>query len=493
MKLQNLDWKFWLKAILFCLVVYFPLFLHLDSFPLRLFDESRLALNAAEMMKHGNWLVPHYQGAPDMWNTKPPLLIWMQTILFKTMGPSELALRLPPAIAAVFTCLLLVLFTARHFKSYWFGLISVLVLLTSVGYVEKHGTRTGDYDSVLVLFITAYSLSAFLFVETRKQKYLKLFFLFVTLGVLTKSVQALIIVPIIFLYCTVFLWSTISKKELITNIKAVLISAAVIATYYLGRELINPGYLQAVWDNELGGRYTEALEEHSAEFSFYFDMMVNHDFPDWYWFSLGGFVIGLFSKNKSLRRLSFFFGLIVLWYWYIISSAETKLQWYELPLFPFLSVLAGIGIYTVFEAINTFKPLTKQLTYNVLPVIFLAWFFYEPYDRMFDKVHESKEYPWDEQRYAMSHYMQQASKKRVDMEGSKVCYDGYNASLEFYEFLLIERGIDTELIRTDEIQVGDTVLAYEPIVKEFLQANFNARATVVDGEHVTQYIIDSKR
>ena len=79
------------KIVLFCIAIYFPLFLHLDVLPLRLFDESRLAMNAAAMIMNNNWLVTYYQDNPDMWSTKPPLLIWIQALLFKLIGPTELS------------------------------------------------------------------------------------------------------------------------------------------------------------------------------------------------------------------------------------------------------------------------------------------------------------------------------------------------------------------------------------------------------------------
>jgi len=69
-----------LKIILFLSLVYFPIFLHLDILPLRMWDEARYAINAYEMNQNGNFIVTHYQGQPDMWNTKPPLMIWFQAL-----------------------------------------------------------------------------------------------------------------------------------------------------------------------------------------------------------------------------------------------------------------------------------------------------------------------------------------------------------------------------------------------------------------------------
>ena len=40
-------------------------------------------------------------------------------------------------------------------------------------------------------------------------------------------------------------------------------------TYYLLRNQLDPGYLQLVWENELGGRYTKPLEGHRGDALFY--------------------------------------------------------------------------------------------------------------------------------------------------------------------------------------------------------------------------------
>jgi len=42
-----------------------PIFGHLDTLPIRISDESRLAINAYEMLKNKNYLVTHFEGKPD--------------------------------------------------------------------------------------------------------------------------------------------------------------------------------------------------------------------------------------------------------------------------------------------------------------------------------------------------------------------------------------------------------------------------------------------
>ena len=84
---------------------YFPLFLNLDVLPIVLWDESRLALSALEMNENNDYLIAHFQNMPDMWNTKPPLMIWIQVMMLKIFGTNELAIRLSSAIAGLLTVL----------------------------------------------------------------------------------------------------------------------------------------------------------------------------------------------------------------------------------------------------------------------------------------------------------------------------------------------------------------------------------------------------
>jgi 4-amino-4-deoxy-L-arabinose transferase-like glycosyltransferase len=77
----------WLVPTLFVVLGVFPVFMHLDTLPIRIWDEARQAVNALEMWENGNFLVTHFEGSPDMWSTKPPLLIWLQVALIGLLGP----------------------------------------------------------------------------------------------------------------------------------------------------------------------------------------------------------------------------------------------------------------------------------------------------------------------------------------------------------------------------------------------------------------------
>src|SRR5436190_12063802 len=67
-------------------------------------DEPVYGQIAREMVQSGNWLTPHLAGKP--WFDKPPLFYWAEAASMALLGPTELAARLPSALAAVLLALL---------------------------------------------------------------------------------------------------------------------------------------------------------------------------------------------------------------------------------------------------------------------------------------------------------------------------------------------------------------------------------------------------
>jgi hypothetical protein len=54
-----------------------------------------LAVNAFEMTQQGMSLVTTYGIEPHLWNTKPPLQIWLMALTLKIFPHAEFALRTP--------------------------------------------------------------------------------------------------------------------------------------------------------------------------------------------------------------------------------------------------------------------------------------------------------------------------------------------------------------------------------------------------------------
>ncbi|MFN5621315.1 MAG: ArnT family glycosyltransferase, partial [Flavobacteriales bacterium] len=187
--------QLWIARILVLGAGLFLLFGHIEKLPLRQYDEARQAINAMEMLHSGNWLVTSYDHEPETWNTKPPLLIWLQASFMAVLGPTELAVRLPSAFAALMTGFLLWFFAKRHLNREYLGLLAAGILFTTACYVRLHGTRTGDFDALLTLFTTWAGISLWLFVERQERKFLIPFFVAWTLGVFTNGIAARLFAP----------------------------------------------------------------------------------------------------------------------------------------------------------------------------------------------------------------------------------------------------------------------------------------------------------
>ncbi len=464
--------------------MYMPIFGCLDTLPIRIWDEARLAINAYEMLHNGDFIVTHFEGKPDMWNTKPPLLIWIQVFFMKILGVNELAIRLPSAIAAFFTCVALFVFSLRYFKNFWFGFIVILVLITSDEYISIHATRTGDYDALLTLFTTLSGLLFFTFCETQKYRHLYLFFLFTALAVLTKSIAGLLFLPAILIY-------SIIQRQFVTLLKnrhfyiGLFSSLCLVAGYYLLREANNPGYIAAVRENELGGRYLKVVEDHREGFWFYISI--------WYLLIPFGMITGLsVIKNKKVNRITLFSFLMIATFFLIISAAQTKLEWYDVPLYPFLAILISIFIYYLFQSLKNAKWIKKTSMSNVISFLFLFFIGIIPYQKILNKIYKSKEHDKHEHFYEIGYFLKNAIKGKHDLHDQYLLYDGYYAHNLFYLKILNDKGIKISFKDWKKLTFYDVVIAHQNNVKEYVENHYKYQIVYTQGT-VKKYKIHGKK
>lgn len=340
----GLRWLHWCIASL--VVTAAVLFYRLGSPPLEIWDEARLANNALEMAQNGWSLITTYDGNPDHWNTKPPLLVWMMALAIRLLGANEWAVRLPSALAAFFTAVLVFWFCAARTKRPFIGFAAVVALLSMPGYVIYHGARAGDYDAMMTLWITAYLFAGYLFVHDvpeRRARWLSLCTLFVVLAFLTKTVQGLIFLPALCAYGVLQgrLKETLRMPAFHLNAAMAL---AVCVGYYVVREHVDPGYFAAVRANDLGGRYAAVIEGHRGGLLWYLGLY--RLFP-WLLPGLAAAAWIIWRDRGEQRTICRFLAGMSAFYLAVISTASTKLPWYAIPLGPLLVVpvaMLGAGV-----------------------------------------------------------------------------------------------------------------------------------------------------
>lgn len=479
----------YIKYVLLAILLYMPVFGHLDGLTIRKYDEARLALNASEMLGNGNYLVTIYHGKPDMWNTKPPFAIWGQVFFMKMIGVNEISVRLPSAIAALLTFLVLLIFAIRYLKSFWFGFISILVLVTSQGYIAIHATRTGDYDAPLTFFTTLSGLLFFSFIETKKSRHLYLFFLTLALAVLTKSITGLLFLPALAIYG---LWqkqflNIIRNKHFYFGLLGFLI---LVIGYYLTRESLNPGYLRAVQENELGGRFMNVIENHEHGFWYYLNNIVQTNLNAWYLLIPCGLLIGLYHKDSKINHLTKFSFLMVITFFLIISSAQTKLFWYDVPIYPFLALLIAPFIYLIFEFLKNANWINGALKRNILPFLFLFLLFFGPYRDIINKTYLPKED--DMKAQEITYYLKDTMKGKHDTNGYYLVTEGYNPHCEFYLKMLQIRGTEIGFRDPGKLNVGDKIIVYQDNVSKYIQENYTQKMLEQTGNVLKYEIYERK-
>lgn len=373
------------RVYYFLLLVLFLTYISISNLiPIFQWDESRLGVNALEMLQSKNFIVTTYEGYADNWNSKPPLAIWLMSLTLTIFGKTELALRLPAIIFATLTLLFsFILIKKENTISPLLGMIFFVSLFSSVGYSGYHVAITADYDSILVFFYTIFCLSVFYaleYIEIDKQKfniYLIVSVIAFTLGFLTKSIVIGFCMPAIIVYILIYhnLYTFLKKINYKTYL-FIFSSISIILAYYLIRNSLSPGYIQAVINNEITGRYKDGVENHIEPFYFYLENIFTGRFSIWIYFVLLSPIVYLkkYNRDSRLKRLSTFLLINIVLFLFIISSAKTKLQWYDAAIYPLIAIQILIVLTVLFNNINSKK---IKLYFNV---ILLLLSFYSLFD-----------------------------------------------------------------------------------------------------------------
>ena len=352
------------------------MFFDVRSPPIILWDESRMAVNALEMHLSGRFsLVTTYGFQPDLWNTKPPLLIWLMDISASLFGVSEWSLRLPSMVAALGTLALVMSFTQRVTRSFLAGALAAVLLALSVLFFAEHGARTADYEALLCFLTTAYLYVLFFALHRRRPRAGVVMAAggLIAAAILTKSVAGLLPGAGVALYLFV---AGRLKRPLQSPwyVAAGALALGTGAAYFLLREHAGPGYLKAVMFNDVSGRFTSALDRHSG--------------PPWYYlkdvFVDGAFSAGMLAAAAPLAllgargrsRLGLIYSLCVTGgILAVLSFSATKLNHYGVTACPFIAILTAIGAHEGLKALaranarGRVQVLTPRIAYVLLALV----------------------------------------------------------------------------------------------------------------------------
>jgi hypothetical protein len=173
--------------------------------------------------------------------------------------------------------------------------------------------------------------------------------------------------------------------------------------------------------------------------------------------------------------------------------AQTKLEWYDVPLYPYLSILIAIFIFYIFDYLQKNSWFNQSLSVNIIPFIFLFLIGIEPYKKIIDKTYKPKEYGWDLDFYEISYFLKNAVNGKYDLNHHYLVYEGYNAHLLFYIKILNDKGIDISFKDWSKLLPNDTVIVSQHYLKEFIEKNYDFKLINACGNLLIYKIYGTKK
>lgn len=486
--MKNKPWRKYLIFTLFCGAIYFPLFLHLGSQPIHNWDESLFAMRSAYMLEEGKYIRDYslwVDGGVEHRSTKPPFTTWLQVASMWLLGINEFALRLPIALCVLATVFMFVWVARKTLGNIHIGYFAGFALLTSLGFVRDHGSRTGDQDAALAFYMIAGAFAFYYYLEARdnqqRLKWLVVFTVTAIAAVFTKYAFGLLFFP-------AFLAYAIYKKQLWTLVRqwSVWLAGALVLLLiggwllYMDQRL--PGFLEKALFYEMADRYVSTFEGHSHPFYLYFERFWKGYFMPWLLLLLAPLYL-VFSRRKSpLQDVTVLMFLCTLSLLLVISFSETKTDHYDIAVYPPLAILAGIGFCQVLDAIAM---LWKDKTYQ--PVAFFSSLLVAfnllmtPYLKTINRIYgiRIKDY---EMTYG---YIFRKIQKTQPLTKHFIAYSpSFTGQVLYYSGLLNrKKGYKIKLSEHPEYAaVGDTVLACEPYFTEYLVAHYDLRSLEIEGK-----------
>jgi 4-amino-4-deoxy-L-arabinose transferase-like glycosyltransferase len=186
-------------------------FITLPRNPLLNDDASTYALSTKNAIIYNQWLVQFLTpGDISSFLDKPPLGIWLLSIIPKMAGINELTIHIPNVFYYCIFLLLLYVSLSR-LASKKIALSSTLIAATSLALIVY--SRAPKLDVLLTLFVLAAHLSLYSFLKDEKPTHLYLFSFMLALGFLVKSAFGILIPGLTVL--ALFMFNSLARKKLL--------------------------------------------------------------------------------------------------------------------------------------------------------------------------------------------------------------------------------------------------------------------------------------
>lgn len=337
--------------------------------PLMEDDEGLHAAIATEMVERGDWVVPRLLGAPFL--DKPILYFWMEAASIATLGPSELAVRLPGPVLGLAGAAATGWLAATLFGT---GVAGSAALIYATMLLPYAVTLSPLHDLVMVPLV-ALALGTFWRAHTADgvaaaARWTVAAGVALGLSMIGKGLTGVGLIGVGMLAWMA--WTrTWSLRLIVVGAAAVAIGAAIAWPWYAAMEAASPGYLRYfIIERHVGGVTSEAQRHAGRPFWYYLPILVAGTWP---------WIVAVATRTR--RALSAADRLV--WAWLaadvvLLSLAGSKLATYLLPAFPAVALVAARALAAAGPFERPLIPTWVAGATALLPAIGVAYFVVGP-------------------------------------------------------------------------------------------------------------------
>jgi 4-amino-4-deoxy-L-arabinose transferase-like glycosyltransferase len=307
----------------------------LSAFALFDVDEAVFSEATREMVETRDWITPRYNGANRF--DKPILFYWIQAASFLLLGVSELAARLPSALAGILLAAATFLFARRLWGEEAARKSAAALALCPFFLVYTHAAVT---DMLLTLFVAVAMFGFAIWgddpASRAGRRGLLLFYAASALALLTKGLIG-IVIPFGAAVATLALERQWRRMLAAISPAGILLFLAIAVPWHAAVFARHgDAFLSAYFGKHHFARYTSVISGHTGPVWYYLPVLAFGAFP-WIARVPEGAAQALRARRTSERTLVVWALLVLLFF----SFSRTKLPNYVLPALPALALLAG--------------------------------------------------------------------------------------------------------------------------------------------------------
>ncbi|MBN2491915.1 MAG: glycosyltransferase family 39 protein [Planctomycetes bacterium] len=336
--------------------------------------EGRVASCAQGMLESGDWLVPRISTRSEPRLHKPPLSYWMAAgcgILIGGGRVTERAAKLPSALAAVGTVLLIFALGTRAFRSRQAGMFAALALISTALFWDESSAAAADMPMVFFMVLAVFGFWRVIEEGRRSPLDRMLPWLSLGLGFLTKGPVALTVPLVAVLGYLILDGRLRALREVIPTPLGVAAFVLVALPWYLLVLQRHPEVL-GTWLGESLGRFDDEWTAHQEPFHYYLRRTFCAALLPWV-LLLPAMIA---HAASATARKSLPAGLKLATAWVVLglvlfSCSSSKRQYYLLPLTPGFAL--AVGWILAASASARLGRLGELLVRVPLLLVALAW------------------------------------------------------------------------------------------------------------------------